>query len=870
MNILTRTALLMSLCSGWAVSLGAAQGSVQPELGSMDSSVAANQDRPRSTLAQELPRLMHRSAILDLRLHESPSPIDYELTAILLELGLEMNPDRVEIARDLAQAAWLSGDAARTLRATRQIIRLDPQDTVAQLRLISARINEKQTLEERKAMYDRFLGDAGVSIDPSVRSRLALDAALLEREAGNSAGFLERLHQSTRLDPSHKAAASLAAQYYASVRDDHAMNLEYQVRLLKADPFDANVHMAIARMLARQGAIEECKRFMYNAITLFSLETGKASEAIDELRIAIEWQADGADVPMGPLDAALNDQRASAQARIDAFVAAQLPTDELIQPSDIRFSIGINKLRILAAHAGDETEKVRSILDDLEASTSEEIGRLAQMATAPGANVNALLAQVVLRMSELNAIRTVVGMDADRIREELRAMREQIPSAADQLERIEPMVLFAEGKYEECLAEANQYRGSAVVELIRAQCFERLGRRDDAIDLYLVLAHSNVMNAYGAFSYTRLQKLGAGDRILTDAGREMISIAERVPNWIEQMIERPSSFQYLSMELEKRVYHEGEHPMITIRLQNTAPVPLSVGPNSPLNSRVLIDPVGVSTQTNGFIGETRPKVLQLDSRLRLSPRESLTMNVHADSASTDWLIDQQPGVSMRQRWRLIQGFRSRLADAVAAQQQAGSNANIYGIVNSPLALTAETPVVQRPGMQVASADANTLIAMLNGPDKDAHRRAVIAISARLINPTDADQFTSDQLDRIVRSLNDLYTRSSTEARASMMLILPQRHQHPAMMGFDDHIASSLLSDSLIESKVNPTLLACALMTRTDDVESPIFETLEHVSDANILRLAEIVRSRLQTGEPILGTVGPGIDAMVPSFDGLDY
>ncbi|MFG0313244.1 MAG: tetratricopeptide repeat protein [Phycisphaerales bacterium] len=866
----TRSAILTLLVSAGLcapVSTAAMNNSQQP---AQSNPAGANADRTRVTLTEELPWLLHRAAVLDLRLHESPTPSDYECAAILLELGLRLDPENGELARDMAQAAWLAGDTNRMHEATRQIIRIDPSDTVAQLRLISARINEKQTLEERKALYDRFLSDAGKSIDPSVRSRLALDAALLEREAGNTAGFIERLHQATRLDGSNKAAASLAAQYYSAISDDQAVGLDYQVRLLKADPLDANVHLTIARMLAGQGAIEASKRFLYNAIELFSLETGKTPENIEEIRIAIEWQADGAEKPMGPLEAVLIDQRTQAQARIKAYEDAQLPTDGLIRPQDIRFTLGVDKLRILAAHAEEDREQVRSILDDIERTISEDIARLAQMATAPGANVNALLVQVVRRMSDLNSMRTVVGLDADRIREELEAMEGQMPAVADQLRRIEPMALFAEGKFEEALALADQYPGSPVLELVRAQCYERLGRTDEAIERYIRLAHSNVTNAYGAFAHARLHKLGAGDRILTEAGSEMIEIASRVPDWIEQMIERPSSFQYLSVEHEKLVYDEGERPVLKIRLQNTAPVPLSVGPNAPISSRVLIEPVGVATQHNQFRGTPRPKVLQLDTRIRLKPRETMTVEVVADSVSTDWLIEQQPSISMRQRWRLIQGFRTRLADSEARKQQASPDQRIYGIVNSPLGLTAETPVVQRLGLRIYDAEPSELIDLLSSNDSDAHRRAIGVITARLINPTPESRFDQASLDRIIETLNELYTRSKPETRCAMMLMLPHRHQAPSMVAFDDHVASSLLSESLIESTVDPLTLVCALLTRTDDPEAPIFETLEHVQDDGISRFAQLIRARLRAGEPTLGKVGPGVEAMTPRFDGLDY
>jgi tetratricopeptide (TPR) repeat protein len=864
-NVLRSTLVLMMLSGSVYAS--------QPSSVSSSSTVsdAESSDRSRIELSDQLPWLLRRSALLDLRLHESPSPQDYELTSILLGIGLELDPTNAEIARDMAQAAWLAGDEKLMYDATRQIIRIDPKDTVAQLRLISSRINEKQTLEGRKALYDRFLSDAGKSLDPSVRSRLALDAALLEREAGNTSGFIERLHQATRLDRSNKSAASLAVQYYASINPDPTTNLDYQLRLLYADPLDANVHLTIATMLARQGALQESKRFLYNAIELFKLETGRSPENIEEIRIAIEWQADGPEKPMAPLEAAINDQRRSAQVVIDAYEEQMLPTDALMQPEKIRYSLGIDKLRILAAHATGDSELVRKILDDIEGTISDEIFEFTKLARAPGANVSGLFAQVILRMSELNAIRAVVGLDADKMRDEIEEMQENLPQAAEQLGGIEPMILFAEGKYEEALVASEKFAGTVVGAIVRAQCYERIGDTEEAIRIYDILAHNNVTSAYGAFAHTRLVQLGREDLILTDRGQEMMEIVARVPDWIEDMIQRPHSFQFILIEQDEQVYHDGQRPMLTIKLQNTAPVPLSVGPNAPIDSRMLIEPTGLGSQQSGFRGRPRPRVIQMDTRLRLLPRESVTLQVTADSVSTDWLLSHQPRFSSRVRWRLIQGFRARLSDTVATQQQQSPDANVFGIKNSPLGLTAETGVVQRLGLPVYTAQASQLIDMLESADRDSNRRALTVISARMLNSASIEEeFDPSSQARIVSAINELYTRSSTETRAAMLLALPQRHQVSAMMDFDDHVASSLLSDALIESKVDPAVLACALLTRADDPESPIFETLAHVDHDGVKRLAQIVRDRLRNGVPIIGTIGPGIESMVPSFDGIEY
>lgn len=858
---------LLVLAAGTLADMATAQQAAD----SRDPARASTQDLPLIRLDEELPWLLSRGAILDLRLHESPTPQDYELTANLLSIASDLDPENTEFARDMAQASWLAGNSELMLDATRRIIRGDPKDSVAQLRLISANINQKQTVEERKVIYDRFLSDAGRSLDPAVRSRLALDAALLEREAGNTTGFLERLHQATRLDPSNKSAASLAAQYYSSVRSDPVSNLEYQLRLLNADPLDPNIHLTIFRMLAGQGAIKASQRFLSNAIELYTLEAGQSPDSIEELRIAIEWQVDGPERVMREMMNALNDKRIYAQARVDSRLKNQLPTDDLIMPSEIRYKQSVDKMRLLAAHSQGEQEQVRDILNDISRSVQSELGQIAQAMNIRGVDLNALLVQVVVQIAELQAMRALVGLDAELIRKEILDVTESQPLMAERLASIEPMALFAEGRFQEALDKSEPFKGSPVISLIRAQALEQLGRTDDAIDLYLRLARSNVSNAYGAFAHSRIQKLGAEDRLLTDAGRAMAIVAERVPLWYDLIIHNPSNFFNLSVTQDKAMYREGELPMLTLRIKNTAPIPLALGPNAPIDSRVLIESVGVQTMHNGFVGNPRPKVIQLDHRLRLEPREELVVTIAADSVTTDWLIDQQPGISMRSRWRVVQSFKPRVSDDMARAQQTNPNMPVFGITNSAFGLTTETLVVQRIGLSSARDDTPSLVRLISSSESSARRRGILAASARMIHQHDqSPPFTDSELDQLITAIKQTYTRVSREEQAAMMLVLPQRHQVPAMIGFDDHVAASLLSDALIESKGDPLLSVCALLTRTDDPDAPIFEALSHVEDARVLRVGEIVRARLHQQRPLLGTVGPGLDAMTPAFDGLEY
>ncbi|MFA6046945.1 MAG: hypothetical protein WC718_18325, partial [Phycisphaerales bacterium] len=145
------------------------------------------------------PREVARLAILDLRSLNSPGPGDFAIAAGLLSIAQDLAPNDADIVRRRAEAAYNAGDNAVVDECTKRIVELDPADTVAQLRYITSRIGAYQTAEDRLAAYDALVGPKGAALDESIRSRLALDAALLARERGDTAGFIDRLKKAISL-----------------------------------------------------------------------------------------------------------------------------------------------------------------------------------------------------------------------------------------------------------------------------------------------------------------------------------------------------------------------------------------------------------------------------------------------------------------------------------------------------------------------------------------------------------------------------------------------------------------------------------------------------------------------------------------------
>jgi len=813
--------------------------------------------------------LFVRDAVLDLGLRDAPTPADYELTANLLMIALELDPTNAEIARSIVEAAWLGGDPEMLIDATRAVIRIDPKDTVAQLRLVSSIINQQQTVEGRLAAYERFLGDRGQSLDPAVRSRLALDAALLERETGNATGFVERLHLATKLDVSNKAAASLAAQFYNNSASDSVTQLDYQFKLLVADPLDANVHFTVAQILAKEGAYESAMRFLKNSITLFKLDAGRSPQSIEEVRIALNWQVFGPQRILDDLNPVLADLRAEAKTKIEAYEAAQLPTDDLIKPEDYRYDIGIDRLRLLAAYNLDNAELVEEILNDIEKTTNDEVVSLAELTRNRAVDQSAVVSTMVSRVLDFQVLRAIVGLESEEIRKDVGEMVETAPALEPYFTIIEPLALFAEGKYENAIELGSEFSSSSLIQLITAMSYERLGQIDKAVPIYSKITHANALDSYGAFSRSKLVKLGYENLVVTSAGRQMIQIEKTIPNWIDQMSIRPSSFMYLDMQAPGPIVDAMESPTIKIRLKNLAPVPLAMGPSQPLDTQMLLLPV-IDDRVKGVQGQVRAKVIAMDHRLRLKPLEELVIEVATDSVQTQWLLSLQSSSSITQRWRLLQGFRPRASDELLSKAFVPDNAAVYGIVNSPLGLTTESKIVQRLNLLEMSMSVPELIEMLSSEDEDTQTRAMVACAGRLTLPTPTGVIEGNELDALITALIERYTASDNVERARMILLLPHRHQLAQMIAFDDHVVSSILSDALIDSVVDPVVLAAALLTRTDAEDSPIFEVLDQTQDERVHKIARIIQARIATSQPTFSMVGPGVDEMLPSKEGFGF
>lgn len=788
---------------------------------------------------------------LDLGLNEPVSPSDYQLAMYLLEMATELNPTDADLARSLAESAWMCADHETLIDATRMIVQNDPGDTVAQLRLISAIINRNQTVEDRVKAYKRFVGEGAESIDVSIRSRLSMDLALLERERGNETGFLSALRDSAKLDPSNKQAQSLVAQHYSLGIQEASKRMKLQLRVLYADPLDPHVHTAIARMCAAEGATDVAWRFLNNAISIFRIDTGKAPAPIQEQQLSLLWQYEGPQAILDRLNPSLNDERETMQAKIDLRIAADEPWDDLQDPIDIRYEAGIDRIRLLAAYILEDFETVDMVLLDLQRGLEVYYGEVREQMQTRGVNKGRLLGEYLGEVVTFQTMRAIVGVDADVIIKDM----DNIVAAAPEFERyfrpFEPFSQYAAGKYAEAKASAiEKLAVSAPRGLLIALCTEKMGDTDEAIELYTQLTLDYPLEATGALARSRLEELTQGSDLRTAEGEEMSEIASRIPLWLDKMIREPTNTMSLSITPTQSAFEPGEPAGLRIQLSNLTTIPLSLGGANPIDSNFLIVP-GFREVDGEFRGTGRAKVLDLGRKLRLEPLEELVVEIDPDSIHTRWLIESQPQSVLRQRWRALQGFKPGPTG---------------GIVNSPFALVSESPLVERRVLPQASASVDDLVSGIASSDDELCCKSVMGASAVLYSPGRRSDLTDADFGRLVNALWDRYAQSQETMRLWMLSILPTHVANPAMGSFDDRVQQALTSESLIETDLDSTLVAMVLLTRVEKLSSPVFDVARGHHDPRLVWMADLISERIKNLEPMYTGIDMPYSTFTPKLD----
>jgi hypothetical protein len=764
------------------------------------------------TAATSLARL----ALIDLRGIQNPTPDDFAFCGLLLRQASLWDPGNAQVLRARVEAAHGAGDEGGMLAATRDLVKADPLDTVAQLRLISNRLARMQTAQERMAAYQQFLGAQGARLDPSIRSRLALDAALLARELGDEKAFVTHLKRATTLDGTNKDAALLAMSYFSESVADRAAHFELLANLLYADPLDAGVMTQVRDELASAGAWDQASRFHKVAVgVLASRDDLSAEDRLAEL--GLTWHMKGPGEVKRLLDTDLATMRERQKQLFERKTSTMEGGFDVRKPEDIRLSVPLDQLRLAAALTIDNPDAAEAVVTDLVATNVDTSAVLADPSRRPASftGEDADRKSTELKV-ELAVWRMLANQGVEEVVASAPALREALGEDDDLAAILDAWVALRSGRPDDADRIARESGvASGWLGVAAAMVKESKNDKPGAAALLRSVAEDEPLTALGCYARSRAKSLDPA--FTSPLTAKMDRMARDIPLWVDSMIARPMQHQRLLIDLEKRDARALEPMPLTIRLKNLAPIPLSLGADLAINARTLVIPT-VRTGEEELIRWLSADVVMLDQRLRLMPNEELSLRYDPAVGSMGWVTGTACTRPITEKYRVLQGFTAGEGGTRAA------GPGCLDVTSSSLARDAYEPARWTPdalALRVATADEVTLV------------KFAVATRA-LVVPAQMSSSIDDLHDRLAQAWAARYATLSPQCRAIVLCELPPASEVMAMKPVDDAAAG----------EQDPLVLPAYLATRVGKVDDPALDRIGAVADADLARLAALQRARL--------------------------
>jgi tetratricopeptide (TPR) repeat protein len=810
---------------------------------------------------------LERYALIDLRLQDAPTLVDYQIVSSSLDIATDLTPNDVELWRRLAEAQFSAGQVGRINETSERVVALDPGDTVAMIRMINASIGRQQTARERLETYARFLSPAGDGIDAAVRSRLAFDAALLARELGDESRVDRLLDRSLELDRSHKTALAFTMSRRTGPETSPEVQLAWLIRLLYADPLDPITHRRIAELLVRQGANEQAYRFFASMRSIEDATRIPPNRPRELFKSEFFWIGTGASSVVTQLNAELDHLR---RAKSIEFNRRARQLDNLavpdgggtFNPSSVRLPVHYERVRVLAADASENYLTARLAVSDYSSTTFQEVERIVRGIDELDPN-DPRRSQLILRQFNLRLdaqrMRAWTGLELDALERELVMLREQLPpSFTEQLTPLQAWAELHRGDPTRAmrLTDGLQISEMSTYQLIlRGAAMETLRRNDEAVELFRA-AHLQAADGFERlWAAARARRLDPEVDLSGPYKAQVDRLARSVPGWIDRMASDPTSFLEMSVTALKSQIEPGESVRLRVVIRNLAPVPLGMGTNHPINTSAVVVPAFDRGRTL-LSGQPRMEVTDLSHRLRLERSEVYETIISADAGETGWLFDLHPLQRIAHRWRVVQGFV--LDTNARVMPGPGSLAVESGVIErQPLTETSEQILPLDQVIPVAEGK-DLVMALLRS------RAIVLRASASDVSSgIDHDELAALWVQRFERE-TDLV------AKSAMVVGLPHGLQSGPFGAFDERVrddatrALNLLSGSAPAESAEsagsagsdgssaaveqiPAYVASVLLTRPGALDGVFMERAALSSDARLNELAEAIAARGRAG-----------------------
>lgn len=577
---------------------------------------------PPILLAHRLDQLA-RSALAPAALNGQPAPASasrLQLARTLLNKAAQLNPADAELCRLLMEAGGQSAD--EKLHELTRYVQLAPQDDWAQLRLIQLLADRAQTVDQRVAIYHNILtGPGAQKLSPALRSRVAVIAAGLRYQQTDLAGYINLIKQAIALDDTNRQASEDALRFLQQHHASRPDIAQAVLNLVASAPADASAHADLAGLL---------------------LDCGQYSMAVNWYQSAnqiagVEGQPPAADMVAFYSNEALAlwgaGRPTDALRLIDSLAPAKPPANvKDTKKAELSEAPAPPRLLMIAV-AIQQQQGHTDVAADTFKRLDTELQRRA--AAAPGS---------VEALTDLVWAHLLLGEQVPAIEPLLKPLR-AIQRNPELMQRIDGWYALRTGK----LNDARKMLTAGVDRDV--YCRFGLYLADEAT----LKPEQRIDHLNHVFAQDPGEFVGviAAVKIKAMAGRPVPApdcmavgrMAEQLPRDFQRIASEPRRFVMLRAKPVAYRYPYAQPIEMDLELTNVWNAAMSLGPGQTLSGTVLISPT--ITTSAGKNLAMAPEVVDLARRIRLGPREALSVRVPVDVGALGEYLTEHPTETVR-------------------------------------------------------------------------------------------------------------------------------------------------------------------------------------------------------------------------------
>ncbi len=572
-----------------------------------------------------------------------------EVALLMVEEASEISPDDPEVWRTLFKLAELAERQEFRSRALQQIVRLDPHDDVARLLFVTDRIDRYQTVEERRAAYEKLLDErTRLALGPATASRLAHDYAVLLDRSGDVDGFARWLAEAVALDPSNRNAAATAAGFFRMNAQDAFAEAELLSTMVVSDPTSAEAQTVLAELLLRHGAYVGAARFYNVADRTVRGKREMVPPGLLADRALAEWGAGDTQTAL----ATIQRRQREVDEQYRRALRARNPDITPIEAARIHAPVASTLATVRAAiHQTLGDEQADDTRRAAVGSYQVMVERLAQ----ENAPTEALAGQC------LEAAFVVLWLGGDENEAQL-----LVDKAAELLGEagLEPA---ARTRFDAWIALRHN-DGARAIELLEpmqdndpatrlglALALEAVGRRREAARTLYDLWLDRPGTLIGVWCADRLATM-LGQRVVAGEMAERLEeLAEAIPSTIDRLPDEPTMGVSMRLLPHQPVFGPYEPIIVNLELTNNAPFPLAIDKAGPISPQIALT---VTVQMTGQpqLDELKPFIVDIDRRLRLEAHEQLVIPVDLRRGMLAQVLNRAPLRGATVKVRAVTGF----------------------------------------------------------------------------------------------------------------------------------------------------------------------------------------------------------------------